>query len=69
MNALLLLLVLNSTLVLHSGTRIAVDLATLMAPVLPFTSEEIWALMPGADDLLMGHRWPEPDASPSAQAR
>jgi isoleucyl-tRNA synthetase len=25
----------------------ATDLATLMAPVLPFTSDEIWALVPG----------------------
>ncbi|WP_028066194.1 valine--tRNA ligase [Solirubrobacter soli] len=30
-------------------------------PVIPFVTEEIWSLMPGAGDLLMGHRWPEPD--------
>ena len=27
--------------------RMALDLAALMAPVLPFTSEEVWALIPG----------------------
>jgi isoleucyl-tRNA synthetase len=30
--------------VLH---RMALDLARLMAPVLPFTSDEVWALIPG----------------------
>ena len=33
----------------------------LAHPVIPFVTEEIWSLMPGAGDLLMGHRWPEPD--------
>ncbi len=33
-------------------------------PIIPFVTEEIWSLMPTrppADDLLMAHRWPEPD--------
>ena len=33
----------------------------LAHPVIPFVTEEIWSLMPGAGDLLMGHRWPEAD--------
>ena len=35
--------------------------STLAHPVIPFVTEEIWSLMPGAGDLLMGHRWPEAD--------
>ena len=40
-------------------------------PVIPFVTEAIWAHVPGADDLLMGRRWPQPDASlsdPGAEA-
>jgi valyl-tRNA synthetase len=33
----------------------------LAHPVIPFVTEEIWSLMPGGGDLLMGHRWPEAD--------
>jgi valyl-tRNA synthetase len=32
-------------------------------PVIPFVTEEIWSHVPGASDLLMGHRWPAPDDS------
>jgi valyl-tRNA synthetase len=30
-------------------------------PVIPFVTEEIWSYIPGADGLLMAHRWPEAD--------
>jgi valyl-tRNA synthetase len=32
-------------------------------PVIPFVTEELWSLMPGTSDLLMGRRWPEPDTA------
>ena len=40
-------------------------------PVIPFVTEEIWSFLPGADGLLMAHRWPEADESlidPEAEA-
>src|SRR4051812_37358492 len=30
-------------------------------PVIPFVTEEIWSYIPGADGLLMAHRWPHAD--------
>jgi valyl-tRNA synthetase len=40
-------------------------------PVIPFVTEAIWSHVPGADGVLMGHRWPEADESlvdPGAEA-
>jgi valyl-tRNA synthetase len=40
-------------------------------PVIPFVTEEIWSYVPGAEGLLMGHRWPAADESlidPEAEA-
>jgi valyl-tRNA synthetase len=32
-------------------------------PVIPFVTEESWSYLPGADGLLMAHRWPRADES------
>ena len=40
-------------------------------PVIPFVTEELWSHIPGAEGLLMAHRWPAADESlidPAAEA-
>jgi valyl-tRNA synthetase len=32
-------------------------------PIIPFVTEELWSHIPGAEGLLMGHRWPAADES------
>jgi valyl-tRNA synthetase len=49
---------LSATLLLVLAETVA-----LAHPVIPFVTEEIWSLLPGAEGLLAGARYPAPDAS------
>jgi len=46
--------------------RVVLDLARLMAPVLPFTADEVWPLIPGASGSVHAARFP--DAEPDDDA-
>jgi valyl-tRNA synthetase len=48
-----------ATLALH----VLGETLALAHPVIPFVTEEIWSLVPGAEGLLMAHSWPQVDES------
>ncbi|MGZ5441577.1 MAG: isoleucine--tRNA ligase [Thermoanaerobaculia bacterium] len=50
----------SSQTVLHS---IVTGLVKLLAPILPYTCDEVWALVPGHSDCASVHlsKWPQPD--------
>jgi valyl-tRNA synthetase len=51
--------------------HVLAETLSIAHPVIPFVTEAIWTHVPGADGLLMGHRWPAADESlidPEAEA-
>jgi valyl-tRNA synthetase len=48
--------------------HVLAETLALAHPIIPFVTEEIWAHVPGAGDLLMAHGWPEPDPALSDPA-
>jgi valyl-tRNA synthetase len=41
--------------------HVLAETLALAHPIIPFVTEEIWSHLPGAEGLLMIHRYPEPD--------